>query len=440
MAVVFVIVAVEVYFSLPVGRALSLRAEVVNASPSPAASGVASGDLAAAPPIDQGLPLSGSSSPGATALPGSALLSTPAASRPASAARSAAASSGGASRATTASKAGASRPSGAQSTSTPRPKPTKTPSVKPPSSPTRVSINKAIAYFRSAQLTQGGFGPSGQTASMTPWVVQAIAATGADVSGFKRSGGRSPIAYLQSLDIDGEALSGSGATRNPANVYTKMIIAYRAAGASSSIKAAGSKRIDLVSRLLAYKNSQSGAFSATQGGASTYAAISTTSWAVIALKAARVSSSQYDESVSWLARQQESNGGFSFTPGGAPDADSTAAAVQALRAGGVAASSPTIKRAIAYLHTQQMTNGGFVSGMGAATNAESTAWAVQAIRAAGQNPAGAAWKKGGKTPIAFLLSLQSGSGAFYHYGTTLAAPLLTTSQVVIALSGKTYPL
>jgi hypothetical protein len=105
----------------------------------------------------------------------------------------------------------------------------------------------------------------------------------------------------------------------------------------------------------------------------------------------------------------------------------------------VAASTSTIQRALSYLHSQQMANGGFASGMGTTTNAGSTVWTLQAIRAAGQNPTGAAWKKGGKTPIAFLLSLQAGSGAFYYYGKTLAMPLLTTSQVVVALSGKTYP-
>jgi prenyltransferase beta subunit len=126
-------------------------------------------------------------------------------------------------------------------------------------------------------------------------------------------------------------------------------------------------------------------------------------------------------------------------PGGSPDTDSTAAAVQALRAGGVSASSTTIKRALVYLRNQQKGNGGFTAGSGSTTNAESTALTIQAIRAAGQNPSASSWKKSGNTPISFLLSLQARSGAFYHYGTTLAMPLVTTSQVVVALRGKTYP-
>ena len=299
--------------------------------------------------------------------------------------------------------------------------------------------SKAISYFHAQQLVSGGFGASGQAALMTPWVVQAIAATGGNASTFERSGGKSAIAYLRSLNIDGQALSGSGTTRNPATVYAKLILSYRAANVLSLISKAGSKRVNLVSRLLAYKNSQSGAFTTTSGGSGTYASVSTTTWAVLALKAAGQSLSQLAKSVSWLRGQQASNGGFSYTPGGSPDPDSTAATIEALRAGGVSASSATIKRALSYLRSQQQSNGGFTSGLGGTTNAESTAWAVQAIYAVGQNPVGGSWKKGGKSPIAFLLSLQASSGAFYHYGKTFATPLLTTAEVSVALSGKVYP-
>ena len=299
--------------------------------------------------------------------------------------------------------------------------------------------SRAISYFHKNQVASGGFGAAGQRVSMTPWVVQAIAAAGKSPSTFKRSGGKSPIAYLQSLNMASQATSGSGTTRNPAEFYAKMIITYRAAKLSSLITRAGSKRINLVKNLLEYKNSKSGCFTTLSGGSGSYAAVSTTTWAVIALKAAGQSSSQLARSVSWLRNHQASGGGFSFTPGGSADPDSTAATIEALRAGGISASSATIKRALSYLRSQQKSNGGFTSGMGGTTNAESTAWAVQAIRAAGQNPAGKSWKKGGKTPVAFLLSLQASSGAFCHYGKTLATPLLTTSQVTVALSGKVYP-
>ena len=300
--------------------------------------------------------------------------------------------------------------------------------------------SKAISYFHRTQLTSGGFGASGRAAFLTPWVVQAIAAAGRNAATFKRSGGKSALAYLQSLNVEQQALSGSGTTDNPATVYAKLILSYRAARVPALIGKAGSRNIDLVSYLLKYRNAQSGAFTTQAGGGGSYAAVSTTTWAVLALRAAGRSAAQVAGSVSWLSARQASNGGFSFTPAGSTDVDSTSAVVEALRAGGLSASAPVIKRAISYLHAQQKTNGGFISAIGTpTTNAESTAWAVQAIRAVGQNPAGSSWKKGGKTPIAFLLSLQASSGAFYHYGKTLATPLVTTSEVIVALSGKTYP-
>lgn len=303
------------------------------------------------------------------------------------------------------------------------------------------ATSRALTYFHQNQLATGGFraANSWQMASMTPWVVQAIAAVGQNPSAFKKPGAKSPISYLQSLNIDSQATSGAGTTSNPADYYAKIIMAYRAANVPYLISRAGSKHINLVSRLLLYRNSQSGAFTTVRGGGGTYAAISTTTWAILGLKAAGFSTSQVAKSVVWLRNRQSANGGFSFMPGGSPDTDSTAAAIQALRAGGLSAATTTIKRALTYLHNQQKGNGGFTAGSGSTTNAESTAFTIQAIRAAGQNPTAASWKKNGKAPIAFLLSLQARSGAFYHYGTTLAMPLVTTSQVIVALSGKVYP-
>ena len=80
------------------------------------------------------------------------------------------------------------------------------------------------------------------------------------------------------------------------------------------------------------------------------------------------------------------------------------------------------------------------SSFGAGANAESTAWTIQAVVATGGNPAGLSWKKGGKTLMSYLNSMQAPSGLFYHVGTIPAAPLLTTSQAVVALERRPYPL
>ena len=124
---------------------------------------------------------------------------------------------------------------GLDQTFTQNPRPTKTKATGSSSLPSKVrsSVSKAVSYFRTGQLTSGGFGASGQAATTTPWVVQAIAAAGGNASTFKRSGGKSPIAYLQSLDIAAEATGGSATSSNPADFYAKMIITCHAAGVSS---------------------------------------------------------------------------------------------------------------------------------------------------------------------------------------------------------------
>ena len=304
-----------------------------------------------------------------------------------------------------------------------------------PATAAATPISRALTYLHSRQSLAGGFyvaSPAEQP-YMTPWCIMAIAAAGQSPTAWHRTGGRNPIAYLQTLDLRRLATSMSGSSANAATFYAKLILAYDAAGQGSLIARAGRYRIDLVVRLLAFQD-------ATGRFAANGAEVNTTTWAILALKAAGRGAIQRARAVAWLRTHAAPNGGFSWNQGGAPDTDSTAAAVQALRAGGVAASSTVIRRAIAYLHTQQAANGGFISGFGSSANAESTAWAVQAIVAAGQNPAAIAWLKNGRSPISYLLSLQAPSGAFYHFGRILSAPLLTTSEAVIALRRRPFPL
>jgi hypothetical protein len=73
----------------------------------------------------------------------------------------------------------------------------------------------------------------------------------------------------------------------------------------------------------------------------------------------------------------------------------------------------------------------------AGPNVESSAQAAEAVIAAGQNPESGAWKHSGKSAFSYIRSKQASSGLFYHLGTTVATPLLTTAQAIIALQGKT---
>ena len=69
---------------------------------------------------------------------------------------------------------------------------------------------------------------------------------------------------------------------------------------------------------------------------------------------------------------------------GAPDANDTAAAIQALRAAGV--KGRPIDRGVAFLRRHQNRDGGFELTLGRGSDTQSTAWAIQALLAAGRSP------------------------------------------------------
>src|SRR4029077_13257272 len=84
--------------------------------------------------------------------------------------------------------------------------------------------------------------------------------------------------------------------------------------------------------------------------------VNSTIWGVLALRAA---GSAPGTSVDYLKKAQRPSGGWSWYPRGAPDSNDTAAAIQALRAGGSGPRSRAIKRGVAYLRKLQRPDGGF---------------------------------------------------------------------------------
>ena len=100
--------------------------------------------------------------------------------------------------------------------------------------------------------------------------------------------------------------------------------------------------------------------------------------------------------------------------GGGSDVDDTGSALQALVASG-GTGSRAIKRAVSYMRAQQNDDGGFGQLAGSRSNAQSTAWAVQGLVAAGQDPA----RFGrGRSPLAYLRSLQLADGSFRYSRTS----------------------
>jgi len=61
-------------------------------------------------------------------------------------------------------------------------------------------------------------------------------------------------------------------------------------------------------------------------------------------------------------------------------------------------------RGVAYLRSVQNADGGFPAQPGGKSDGLVTAWVTLALRAQGEDPGGAAWTKGGNTPLTFLLN------------------------------------
>jgi hypothetical protein len=290
-------------------------------------------------------------------------------------------------------------------------------------------VTRGLDYLHSRQSASGGF----QDPVFTPWVVLAIAAGPERVTSSAWSiSGKNPFSYMETLNHPNVA--SGGAQSNVPAYYAKTIMAYVAAGRRDRVPYAGSPDVDLLLKLYEYRF-EDGHFSRARSNPND-ASVSTTIWAVLALRAARVTGPELDMAVAWLQQQQKSDGGFPGDPSLASDIADTAGAIQALLAGGVSASDDTVQDALAFMRAQQRSDGGFPDRAGGSrTYAGSTAWAIQAILATGGDPGSATWSKNGNTPVEALRGLQTASGAFQHRKGTLSAPLVTTPHAVIALSG-----
>jgi len=301
-----------------------------------------------------------------------------------------------------------------------------------------LQVTRALDWLHAQQGADGRF----QDAAYTPWAVVAIAAAGEDPDGRAWSpAGKSPMDFLQATDLAAYSAA-AGSTSNAPAYYAKMILAYVAAGRRSSLSSAGSKRIDLTDKLLSYQRAD-GRVCPT--AASDYiGAVNATIWSIIALEAAGTNAGAQADALAWLKGQQLPDGGFANMAKDGPgtpvsDVDDTAAAVEALIGGGMSPGSGVVTEARAYLQAAQRSDGGFSSARsGGYTYSESTAWALQAILALGESPAGSAWSKGGATPQSALRGLQAPTGAMYHRTGVTSTAMLSTTQSLVALAGRSF--
>ena len=141
----------------------------------------------------------------------------------------------------------------------------------------------------------------------------------------------------------------------------------------------------------------------------------------------------------WIAGQANPDGGFNFAgQGGSSGIDDTGAALQGLVAAG-RRGTKTVRRAARFLARRQNPDGGYPLQPGGPSNAQSTAWAVQALVAAGRNP-DRQRRNGARSPVAYLRSLVTPSGAVRYSRTSAQTPVWVTAQALAALARKPFPL
>ncbi len=151
--------------------------------------------------------------------------------------------------------------------------------------------------------------------------------------------------------------------------------------------------------------------------------VNSTCWAVLALGHASQATVRY------LLAQQAKSGGWSWSVGGQPDSNDTAAALEALRVAGV--HGPAVTRGSRFLLTFQNRDGGFELTHGRGSDAQSTAWAIQGLVAAGRKPP--------RTAFAYLAKLRRADGSYRYSARYVTTPVWVTSQVLVALAKKPFP-
>ncbi|HTU84227.1 MAG TPA: prenyltransferase/squalene oxidase repeat-containing protein [Solirubrobacteraceae bacterium] len=271
-------------------------------------------------------------------------------------------------------------------------------------------------YLLSAQNSDGGFGSAlGQSSDQlyAGWAALGLAATGENPQEIQRDG-HSVIDYIE---------SGLAANTDPGSIE-RTILVVRAAGLSA--ESFGGR--NLVSALEADVGRNGSVSDQTN----------LTAFAILALRAADVALP--GDSLAWLVRQEDSDGGFNYaTRGGSSDVDDTGAALEALAGDGAAGASRARSRAVRYIRAQQDSDGGFPSQPGSGSNAQSTAFAVQGLIAAGVDP-GSLHRRGSPSPIDYLRSLVAGDGHVRYSRGMDETPTWVTGEALMALEGKPLPL
>ena len=251
-----------------------------------------------------------------------------------------------------------------------------------------------VGYVAAHQRADGGFAEPGGTSSpeLTAWAVLGLRAAGGGA-------GSSALSYLVAheadltdvTDVELAAMAETVLGRRPDRLLTRIRTARKASGRIGP-------------------------------------GVNSTTWGVLALRQARERAPR--AAIRYLLRAQRRSGGWGWSPGGAPDSNDTAAAIEALRVTGIRGA--TIRRGLAYLRRLHNRDGGFELTPGRGSDSQSTAWAIQAFLAAGKPvPRGA---------FRYLHRMRRSNGSYRYSARYVTTPVWVTSQVLPALANRPFPL
>jgi len=245
----------------------------------------------------------------------------------------------------------------------------------------------------------------------------------------------SPVAFVQSHGADGAFAEPDG--RADAALTAWAVLGLRAAGADApgsldylraheheltsstdvalvalAEQALGDPATDLVARLAPRRDGRIGD------------TLNATYWGVLATGRASPAT------VNFILAHQARSGGFSWSAGGRPDSNDTAAALEALAVAKVRGKA--VDGAVRFLLSFQNRDGGFELTRGRGSDAQSTAWAIQGLVAARRAPP--------RSAFAYLARLLRDDGSYRYSARYVTTPVWVTSQVLAALARKPFPL
>jgi hypothetical protein len=307
-------------------------------------------------------------------------------------------------------------------------------------------VSRALAYLETRQLPNGSiesdWSPGTSDDFTTIKTVLALAAGGRPISHMTSISGNTPLDYLESQaytytrDVTGTVFPGR----------VGMMIAATVAGDGNPYAfgqypaghAAAGTPINLVEELKATYHPVTGAYSTTAQGAFTSGAANTANqlWALVGLASAQESVPV--PATDFFIGLQESDGGWAWVTGSGGDVDMTGLGVQALLASGnLEPTNVQIQEALDFLRETQLPSGGWASYY-SGLNADSTAAAIQAIVAAGYRPATASWgTQSGRTPHDDLVALQDANGSFGDNALATAHAIAGLAEAPLPLLSRT---